>query len=59
MRGPKRFERAGRGGEVEVDTQQPTYNPTYDASSVKVRLYFAAGSTTGWTKRFEYSYNKL
>jgi len=25
---------------------------------IKVRLHFAAVCTTGWTKRFEYSYNK-
>jgi len=26
--------------------------------NLKVRLPFAAGCTTGWAKRFEYSYNK-
>ena len=26
---------------------------------LKVRLHFAAGSTTGWTKRFEHLSNKL
>jgi len=30
----------------------------HTVSPVEVRLHFAAGRTTGWTKRFEYSCNK-
>ena len=30
----------------------------HTVSPVEVRLHSAAGRTTGWTKRFEYSCNK-
>ena len=38
---------------VHCQTEKLPFNPVF-----KVRLHFAAGSTTGCTKRFEYSYNK-
>ena len=34
------------------------WSTRFVAQPIQVRLHFAAGCTTDWTKRFEYSYNK-